>query len=78
MNKRERSKKTKLDNARRLRGIYFTDPADADFKETIQNAKGKLEVPMPAVMPCKIIRGTYKETCRTLDGCSQDKIRMHR
>ena len=27
--------KPKLDNARKLRGIYFIDAADAEFKETI-------------------------------------------
>ena len=27
--------KPKLDNAWKLRGIYFIDPADAEFKETI-------------------------------------------
>ena len=27
--------KPKVDNARRLRGIYFIDPADAEFKEAI-------------------------------------------
>ena len=27
--------KSKLDNARRLRGIYFTDPEDMEFKEII-------------------------------------------
>ena len=26
--------KPKLDNARRLRGIYFIDPEDKEFKET--------------------------------------------
>ena len=31
--------KPKLDNARKLRGIYFIDPTDADFKETIKNAR---------------------------------------
>ena len=59
--------KAKLDNARRLRGIYFIDPADEEFKETIQNARRKLEVPMPAAMPCKIGERTYKETCRNPD-----------
>ena len=29
----------KLDNARRLRGIYFIDPEDKEFKETIKNAR---------------------------------------
>ena len=32
-----------LDNARRLRGIYFIDPEDKEFRETIQNARKKLE-----------------------------------
>ena len=30
--------KPKLDNARRLREIYFIDPEDKEFKETIRNA----------------------------------------
>ena len=31
--------KPKLDNARRLRGIYFIDPEDKEFKETMRNAR---------------------------------------
>ena len=46
--------KPKLDNARRLRGIYFIDPEDTEFKETIENARNKLETPMAPAMPCKI------------------------
>ena len=45
--------KPKLDNARRLRGIYFIDPEDKEFKETIRNARRKLETPMAPAMPCK-------------------------
>ena len=46
--------KPKLDNARRrLRGIYFIDPEDKEFKETVQNARKKLETPMAPAMPCK-------------------------
>ena len=46
--------KPKLDNARRrLRGIYFIDPEDKEFRETIQNARKKLETPMAPAMPCK-------------------------
>ena len=45
--------KTKLDNARKLRGIYFIDPEDKEFKETIENARKKLETPMAPAMPCK-------------------------
>ena len=36
----------KLDNARRLRGIYFIDPEYKEFKETIKNAGKKLETLM--------------------------------
>ena len=45
--------KPKLDNARRLRGIYFIDPEDKEFKETIKNAPKKLETPMAPAMLCK-------------------------
>ena len=45
--------KPKLDNARRLRGIYFIDPQDKEFKETIKNARKKLETPMVLAMLCK-------------------------
>ena len=38
---------------RRLRGIYFIDPEDKEFKETVKNARKKLETPMAPAMPCK-------------------------
>ena len=31
--------KPKLDNASKLRGIYFIDPEDIEFKETMRNAR---------------------------------------
>ena len=34
--------KPQLDNARKLRGIYFIDPEDKEFKETIKNARKKI------------------------------------
>ena len=43
----------KLDNARKLRGIYFIDPENKEFKETIKNARKKLETPMAPAVPCK-------------------------
>ena len=43
----------KLDNARKFRGIYFIDREDKEFKETIKNARKKLETPMVRAMPCK-------------------------
>ena len=47
------NEKPKLDNARRLRGIYFIGPEDKEFEETIKNARKKLETPMAPAMPCK-------------------------
>ena len=35
--------KPKLDNARRLRGIYFIDPEDMEFKEIIKKKKTQWE-----------------------------------
>ena len=48
------NEKPKLDNARRLRGICFIDLEDKEFKETVKNARKKLETPMAPAMPCKI------------------------
>ena len=45
--------KPKLDNARSLGDIYFIDPDDEEFKRIMKNARGKLEIPMPAAMLCK-------------------------
>ena len=45
--------KPKLDNAMRLRGVYFIDPEDKEFKETMKNARKKLETPMAPAVPCK-------------------------
>ena len=48
--------KLHLENARKLRGIYFIDPEDTEFKETIKNARKKLETSVAPAMPCKIAR----------------------
>ena len=48
--------KLHLDDARKLRGIYFIDPEDKEFKETIKNARKKLEIPVAPAMPCKILK----------------------
>ena len=50
--------KPPLDNARKLRGIYFIDTEDKEFKETIKNARKKLETPVAPAMPCKIIKNS--------------------
>ena len=48
--------KIHLDNARKLRGIYFIDPEDKEHKETIKNARKKLETSVAPAMPCKIMK----------------------
>ena len=45
-----------LENARKLRGIYFIDPEDTEFNETIKNARKKLETSVAPAMPCKILK----------------------
>ena len=46
--------KLHLENARKLRGIYFIDPEAKEFKETIKNARKNLETSVAPAMPCKI------------------------
>ena len=48
--------KIHLDNARKLRGIYFIDPEDKELRETIKNARKKLETSVAPAMPCKIMK----------------------
>ena len=55
--------KPKLDNARRLRGVYFVDPADEEFKRFMKKSRRKLEIPMLAAMPCRLQRCPCRETC---------------
>ena len=39
-----------------MRGIYFIDHEDKEFKETIKNARKKLETPIAPAMLCKIMK----------------------
>ena len=48
---------------RQLRGIFFIDPDDEEFKHTVKNARRTLEIPMPAAMSCKT---PVNETCRNI------------
>ena len=43
----------KLENARKLRGIYLIDPEDKEYPETFNNSRKKLDIQMEAAMPCK-------------------------
>ena len=62
--------KLHLENARKLRGIYFIDPEDKEYKETIKNARKKLETSVAPAMPCKIMKNcgsgvSYKNSNKT-------------
>ena len=61
--------KPKLDNARRLRGIYFSDPEDKEFKEIIRNVRKNLETPMAPAMPYKTCK---KSKCGETRGNTND------
>ena len=50
------NEKPQLVNAGRLRGIYFIDLEDKEFKVTIRNARKKLETPVAPATPCKIMK----------------------
>ena len=58
--------KLKLDNVRQLRGIFFIEPDDEEFKHTMRNTRRKLEIPMPAEMPCKTPVNCRGHTCRSI------------
>ena len=44
--------KSKVDNARKMKGIYYIDQNDMEFKDTKKIVK-KLELPQKSVTPCK-------------------------
>ena len=46
----------KLDNARRLRGIYCVDPDDREYSEILKNARRKLEILMPCQRHPSIVK----------------------
>ena len=54
------NEKLHLENARKLRGVYFIDLEDKEIKETIKNARKKLETSVAPAMPCKIVKNCGK------------------
>ena len=64
------NEKLLLENARKLRAIYFIDPEDKEFKETIKNARKKLETSVAPAMPCKIMKNCGN------DGSNKIKIKL--
>ena len=67
--------KPKLDNARQLRGIFFIEPDDDEFKQTMRNTRRKLEIPMPAEILCKKTVNCRGKTCRSIG--KQDQICLY-
>ena len=65
------NEKLNLENARKLRGIYFIDPEDKEFKETIKNARKKLETSVAPAVPSK----NYEENCGS-DGSNRIKTKL--
>ena len=65
--------KPKFDSAIQLRGIFLIERNDEEFKVTIKAARRKLEVPMPAAVPCKIPIKSSGETHR---GIAKRKTNM--
>ena len=61
--------KIHLDNARKLRGICFIDPEGKEFKETIKNARKKLETSVARAMPCKIMKNCGNDASNTRKFC---------
>ena len=53
-----------------MRGTYFIDPEDKEFKETIKNARKKLETPVARAMPCKIMKNN-----KNCGRCASNKIK---
>ena len=67
-------KKFHLDNARKLRGIYFIDPEGKESKETIKNARNKLETSVAPAMPCEIIKSN--KNCVSGEKSNKNKTKL--
>ena len=58
----------------KLRGIYFIDPEDKEFKETIKNAHKKLETPMAPAMPCNTSQNSQHGVTRGKSNENKSKL----
>ena len=64
--------------------MYFIDPEDKEFKETIKNARKKLETSVAPAMPCKMSKNNQHGATRAksneikskLGVCESTRLRM--
>ena len=79
------NEKIHLENARKLRGIYFIDLEDKEFKETIENARKKLETSNCPAVPSRSMKqnggsgGSNKNKTRLaciLEASESTRLRM--
>ena len=75
--------KPKLENSRKMRGIYFNDSGDKEHVEITKNAGRKLEVHMEAVVPCRkknprplMLSGNCSRA-RSTKQSSEDRVRLY-
>ena len=66
--------KPQLDNDRKLRGIDFIEPEDKELKETIKNARKKLETSVAPAMPCKFSKN--HQNCVNCDESNKIKSKF--
>ena len=70
-------KEPKLGDVRKLRGIYYLDPEDMEFKNTMKKcAQEMVEVPLASAMPCNIADG-HEETLCAKDNSLKKKKDIH-
>ena len=70
------NEKLHLENARKLRGIYFIDSENKEFKETIENARKKLETSVAPAMPCGASNETKTRRSCILEASESTRLRM--
>ena len=69
--------KPKLENARKLKGIYFNDPDDEEFKEFLKNARRKLERPVAPTMPCRRQKSVTKVVAKSNSASEENSKTMY-
>ena len=68
------NEKLHLESARKLRRIYFIDPEDKEFKETIKNARKNLETPVAPAMLCKMSKNSQNSVTRVKSNEIKSKL----